>query len=231
MIYFEKSQPAPECLAKEKLKASGSYKCGEVVSRLKADFKNKCYICEEKEISSINVEHFIPHQGNSDLKFDWNNLFFACGHCNNTKLAEFNDILDWTKTNEVETKIKDAFFNSAFPKEQVIITSLDSSSTKNLNTVELLRLVYGGRTAIKIDESANIRNKISKEIRKFSDLLRLYFSNDGRFDESEKEKIKLKIKENLSNSSSFTAFKRWMIRNNPFLMQDFGSCLSDTESP
>ncbi len=226
MIYFEKSQPAPECLAKEKLKASGSYKCGDVVPRLKTDFKNKCYICEEKEISSINVEHFIPHQGNTDLKFDWNNLFFACGHCNNTKLAGVDNILDCTKTNEVETKIKYEFFNSAFPKEQVIITSLYPSSTKNLNTVELLRLVYCGRTAIKIDESANIRNKVSKEIRKFSDLIRLYFSNDGLFDEAEKEKLKLKIREKLSNSSSFTAFKRWMIRNNPTLLKDFGEYLN-----
>ena len=119
--------------------------------------------------------------------FDWNNLFFGCSHCNNTKLSRFDDILDCTKTNDVETKIKYELFHSAFPKEQVIITSLEASSTKNLNTVELLRLVYCGETAIKIDESANIRNKLSKEIRKFSDLLRLYFSNDGLFNEEEKE--------------------------------------------
>ncbi len=226
MIYVEKSQPAPECLATEKLKASGNYKCGDVVPRLKSDFKNKCYICEEKEISSINVEHFKPHQGNRDLMFDWNNLFFACGHCNNTKLAKFNDILDCTKTNEVETKIKYEFFNSAFPKEQVIITSLEPSSTENLNTVELLRIVYCGKTAIKIDESANIRNKISKEIREFSDLLKLYFSNNGLFDETEKEKLKLKIIKKLSNSSSFTAFKRWIIREDKVFYQEFQNYLN-----
>lgn len=226
MIYFEKSQPAPDCLAKEKVKIAGNYRCGDVVARLKADFKNKCYICEEKEISSINVEHFVPHQGDHDLKFDWNNLFFACGHCNNTKLAGFSNILDCTKTNEVETKIKYGFFNSAFPKEQVIITSLDTSSAKNLKTVELLRLVYCGKTAIKINESANIRNKISKELREFSDLIRLYFSNDGLFAEDEKEKIKLRIIEKLSSSSSFTAFKRWIIRNNPILLREFEQYLN-----
>jgi hypothetical protein len=226
MIYVEKSQPAPECLVTEKLKASGNYKCGDVVPRLKADFRNKCYICEEKEISSINVEHFVPHQGNRDLMFDWNNLFFACSHCNNTKLARFTDILDCTKTNEVETKIKYEFFNSAFPKEQVIITSLEASSTENVNTVELLRIVYCSKTAIKIDESANIRNKISKEIREFSDLLRLYFSNDGLFDEAEKEKLKLKVIKRLSNTSSFTAFKRWIIRSNTTYFQDFQDYLN-----
>jgi hypothetical protein len=225
MIYVEKSQPAPECLAKEKLKVSGNYRCGDVVPRLKADFQNKCYICEEKEISSINVEHFVSHQGNRDLMFDWNNLFFACGHCNNTKLDEFNDILNCTKTNEVETKIKYEFFNSAFPKEQVIITSLDETSRQNVNTVELLRIVYCGKTAIKIDESANIRNKISREIRKFTDLLWNYYSNNDLFNEEEREKIKSLIQLKLSKSSSFTAFKRWIIRDNPIYFQDFQDCL------
>jgi len=80
MIYFEKSQPAPECLEKEKSKKSGNYKCAGVLKRLKDDFKNKCYICESKAPTTINVEHFKSHQGDSDLKFDWNNLFWSCGH-------------------------------------------------------------------------------------------------------------------------------------------------------
>ena len=31
MINITKSQPAPECLSKEKEKANGDYKCGEVL--------------------------------------------------------------------------------------------------------------------------------------------------------------------------------------------------------
>ena len=41
MIYLEKSQPAPECLVSEKAKASGDYKCGDTLNRIKDDFKNK----------------------------------------------------------------------------------------------------------------------------------------------------------------------------------------------
>lgn len=226
MIYLPKSQPPPECLETEKLKITGSYKCRDVISRLKTDFKNKCYICEEKEISSINVEHFRPHLGNRDLMFDWNNLFFVCSHCNNTKLARFDNILDCTKNKDVETKIKYEFLNSAFPKEQVIITSLEPTSNQNLQTVELLRLVYCGETAIKIDESANIRNKISKEVRKFSDLIKLYFSNDGLFNDEEKEKIKSRIIDKLRDDGSFTAFKRWIIREEPTLFEAFQKYLN-----
>src|ERR1700709_1938149 len=109
MIYHEKSHPAPTCLATEKAKAYGDYKCGEVLERLRDDFKNKCYICEVKEPHSINVEHFKPHRGDKDLKFDWNNLFYCCGHCNNSKCdkAEYDEILDCTNEDDnVDTKIK-----------------------------------------------------------------------------------------------------------------------------
>lgn len=106
MIYLPKSQPAPNCLESEKRKKSGDYKCGNVLERLKNDFKNKCYLCEDKGIRKIEIEHFAPHQGDIDLKFDWHNLFFACGHCNNTKIAKYDDILNCTLENEIEAKIK-----------------------------------------------------------------------------------------------------------------------------
>lgn len=75
MVYIEKSQPAPKCLDKEKNKANGDYRCASVLDRIKNDFRNKCYICEYKEPVSINIEHFRPHKGDKNLKFDWNNLF------------------------------------------------------------------------------------------------------------------------------------------------------------
>ncbi len=96
MVHFEKSQPAPTCLETEKGKANGDYKCENVLDRIKDDFMNKCYICEYKEPESINVEHFIPHEGDKDLKFDWNNLFWSCSHCNNTKLNNYDNILNCT---------------------------------------------------------------------------------------------------------------------------------------
>ena len=62
MLYFKKSQPAPKCLAIEKKKSNGDYKCGTVLARLKDDFRNKCYICEYSKPPSINVEHFVAAQ-------------------------------------------------------------------------------------------------------------------------------------------------------------------------
>ena len=66
MVYFQKSQPAPNI--------SRNYNIPEVLQSLKQDFKNKCYICEQKEATNINIEHFVAHQGDDSLKYDWNNL-------------------------------------------------------------------------------------------------------------------------------------------------------------
>lgn len=110
MLFFEKSRPAPACLELEKNKRNGDYKCGDVLARLKCDFKNKCYICELKEPESINVEHFIPHKGDAELKFSWDNLFWSCSHCNNIKLDKYDNILNCTDDNDkVEEKLKYMF--------------------------------------------------------------------------------------------------------------------------
>lgn len=217
MIYFEKSQPAPDCLEKEKLKKSGDYKCGCVLERLKTDFKNKCYICESKAPTGINVEHFKSHQGNVHLKFDWNNLFWSCGHCNNTKLALFDDILNCTDLNDdIENALKYEF--KPFPHEQIIVENLkDNPKTKN--TKNLLLAVFNGTTKLKTIEADNLRSELLKEIRKYQEHLCDYYE---AYDQKHKNDLLLKIKSHLNSASAFTAFKRQIIKDNPKLFSDFG---------
>ncbi len=170
MLFFAKSQPAPECLAHERTKPSGDYKCGDVLTRLQDDFKHKCYICEAQP-TSINVEHFRPHKGDRDLMFDWNNLYWACTHCNNTKLAKYTDILDCT-------------------------------------------------TDLKQLEAATLRAQLLQEIRDFQNQLCDYFAPTS--DDAEKAYLRRKIKAHLHQASPFTSFKRWIIRGNDRLKQEFG---------
>jgi hypothetical protein len=225
MIHLTKSQPAPICLAEEKLKKSGSYRCGDVHTRLQTDFHNKCYICEEKDISSINIEHFIPHKGDIDLMFDWNNLFFACGHCNNIKLAnpKYDPILNCLNPNDRILEWIE-FEASPFPKSPVKITSLLTSNDAVNNTVDLLDLVYNGHTATKKMESDNIQKKICKELVRFQALLLEYYHETGMSD-SEKEDVRNKIRRLLSPKAAFTAFKVWIIKRNTTYMRDFGALL------
>ncbi|MHA8102888.1 HNH endonuclease [Aquirufa nivalisilvae] len=217
MVYFEKSQPAPDCLELEKAKANGDYKCTEVLERIKNDFKNKCYICEYKEPVTINVEHFRPHKGDKNLKFDWKNLFWSCSHCNNTKLDNYQTILNCTdSSHEVEKKLKYIF--NPFPYEKVQIIELDNSN-ETLLTKDLLLDVFNGTTKLKTIESANLRNKLLEEIMNFQRLLCEYFRDTNTQDD--REYFLIKIRGHIHRGSNFTSFKRWIILENEKLKNEF----------
>lgn len=61
---------------------------------LQQDFFNKCYICEEKESTLINEEHFHSYKNYKHLKYEWENLFYACAHCNKIKGSRYDHIID-----------------------------------------------------------------------------------------------------------------------------------------
>jgi hypothetical protein len=217
MVYFEKTQPAPLFLDIEKAKANGDYKCSNVLDAIKIDFKNKCYICENKEPITINVEHFRPHKGNKDLKFDWNNLFWSCGHCNNIKSDDYIDLINCTDLAEnIENRVK--IYIRPFPKEKVIIEAIDHNPS-TITTANLLNAVYNGTTKLKTIESSNLRNSILAEIKDFQKYLFLYFE-DG-YTEEDKNLFLAHIKKHLSKSSNFTAFKRTIIRENEVMKSEF----------
>lgn len=108
MVKVERSFPAPASLALESQKANGSYSMPDVVKQLKEDFHNKCYICELNELQDAQVEHLLPHLDGKypKRKFDWNNLFWSCGHCNNVKNQRIYDegIIDCCKDDMIQKR-------------------------------------------------------------------------------------------------------------------------------
>ena len=208
MVFFQKSYPAPEI--------KKDYRTQSIIDRLEQDFCNKCYLCEEKAQKDINVEHFIPHKEDETLKYNWDNLFLSCGHCNNIKLAKYDNILDCTKEDSkvdevIEYRIK------PFPKEKVDLTTI-SDDEKVLNTLELLDKIYNAtNTPLKRLESANLRDKLLNEILEFQTLLFEYNSDNEKL----KEKALVNIEYELSNKSAFTAFKRWIVRDSQYFRDEF----------
>jgi len=226
VINIVKSDKIPPSLSIEKAKPSSkNYRCERVLPQLKIDFHNKCYICEDYGPSTLNVEHFKPHKGDRELMFAWENLFLACGHCNNQKSAKFDHILDCTNAEHpILEWIK--FEIKAFPKEKAKITAL-SQDPLVLQTVELLTIAYNSEnTELKMGEAANIRERLIKEILEFSKLLMEY--NEPTILEEEKSFYLNKIRRMLSVKSPFTAFKIWVIKDNPYLMNEFGEFLPKT---
>lgn len=206
MIFIEKTSAVPASLEVEKQKKNGSYRKSDVLELLKSDFKNKCYICGCKEPKTINVEHFRPHRNNIDLKFDWNNLFWACGHCNNLKNDGYANILNCTDpADNIEERLR-YIYQPFYP---IDIEALDNDP-QTLETRDLLLAVYNGSTDLKKIEADNIKNELIKEFHALFDKIIEYKKCDN---EEDREYIGLKIKNLLSRNAQFTAFKRSYIKN------------------
>lgn len=203
----EKAEKAIESLRREKAR-SGSYNTTEVNAALREMFHGKCYICENKQITSYQIEHLVSHRGNADLKYDWNNLFLACAHCNNTKLDKYEPIIDCTKEN-VEALI--AFRRTGYfgTDEKLLFEKLDDRIEVE-NTIKLLQEVYYGSTPQKKMESTILRRMLRKELSAFKEYVREYHEAE----DEEKEDLKYLLQKELRDSSPFAAFKRWLIRDN-----------------
>ena len=73
----EKAQLAIASLQKAR-EMKGTYNTPEVNAALRELFHGKCYICENRNITSYNIEHLRPHREDPELKYGWDNLFLAC---------------------------------------------------------------------------------------------------------------------------------------------------------
>lgn len=224
MIKFErkdtkKAQQAKEALQVAKQRKS-TYNVPEVNAALVEMFYGKCYICENKESTSCQIEHLVPHRENIDLKYDWNNLFWSCAHCNNIKSDKYEPILDCT-SQDIDKLI--AFRKSGyFGIEEQLEFEMLSDSEAVKNTVNLLYDVYYGTTPQKKIEAKVIRKKLRNELHKFKEFVREYQEAEGE----EKEDLLIWIKKELKTSSAFTAFKRWLIRDNKEYYPDLAELLN-----
>ena len=212
MVKFERpdsseAHVAIESLKREKRKGSGKYNTNEVNKALGLMFAHKCYLCEKKDLDNLQIEHLVPHRGNRDLMFDWENLFLSCNHCNNIKNDKFTPILDCTKV-AVDKKIAFRRHSEPFMPDKLEITALEDD-VETRNTVALLNEVYYGSTAQKIEEAKIIRKQLSKELNAFEECVTDYNAADGE----DKKDLELSIMMKLKWNAPFAAFKRWLIRD------------------
>lgn len=216
MVFFAKRPTAPASLALRR-----SYREEDTVTALKEDFKNKCYICGSKGSTSLNVEHFDEHRNDLDKMYDWNNLFYACGHCNSVKQQTFStvqsNLLNCTDPSQkvdywIEYRIK---YDNKLKKTVEIKANLPLSSPGHSaqisNTVKLLNRVYNGSgTPLKDEEATNLTVALQAEISNFNSTLVEYKSATEPLI---KARLKSELSDMVSSESPFCAFKRWIIRD------------------
>lgn len=207
MVKIERSSPAPKSLAIEKRKNNGSYNKIDVVKRLINDFHNKCYICELDELQDPEVEHLKPHFNGRyiDRKFDWNNLFWSCGHCNGVKNKRKYEghIIDCCKI-DPEQSIYFRLHNG-----NIDITAINKEDYDAQLTAELIMEVFNiTNSGMRVYKSYIRFEELNKEMNKlYNTLNELMEKPDSAF-------ALKKLCALIRKESRFAAFKRCYIREN-----------------
>lgn len=205
MVKVERSFPAPESLAEEAKKANGKYDKPDVIERLKRDFHNKCYICEMKELQDPNVEHLLPHHNGKypERKFDWGNLFWACGHCNGVKNNGKYDagIMDCCRQDPEE------YLDFHLDNDNVVISMKKSEDQIYKMTALLIRETFSLK-------NTGMRTYTSDErLRLLQKEMNLLYGQLAKLHNSPNSKMILRtIGSLLRRESAFAAFKRCYVR-------------------
>lgn len=219
MVKVKRTFPAPESLEAEAKKKNGSYSQPDVIRQLKIDFHNKCYICGLDDLQDPQVEHLLPHKNGKypERKYDWNNLFWSCGHCNNVKNQQKYDtgIIDCCAVDPEE------FICFTLRDEEIRVCARKTDDAKAVLTSELIMEVFNLKnTGMRICKSEMRVQELNREMNKLYDALE-------ELNEKPNSKFALrKAKALLRRESRFAAFKRNYIRENqgryPVLLEYIG---------
>ncbi|EIY8042131.1 hypothetical protein MNR05_002248 [Vibrio vulnificus] len=216
MFNVVRNEPAPASLAGKR-----KYDSEDVWKALNKVFHKKCYICETSEPQDINVEHFVPHEGDEDLKFNWNNLYFSCGRCNNIKLARYDDLLDCCDPDtDVVRAVKHLPPSTPYAKQLQIEAQHDDYKTKL--TAELLDKVFNSEhTPNKAVSASFLRKRVFDQYNLLLKQLNNYYDPVALPEEkaSAVERIKLLLKA----TSPYSAFISWCIMGD----EELGPMLHD----
>lgn len=206
MIRVFKSGNIPASLLSKK-----AYDGEDVKQQLLDDQYEKCYICERKRDTDFEIEHLKSKKNNDDLKYNWNNLLYACSYCNKKKSDDYDDIL-----NPLSVNIEDEIIQQlSFDGKSAVFTA-QKTSDQHIATVKLLNLVFGNSSKIKKIKEQRLFEQLLSTINDFNGKIKSYL-------EHPKPELANAIKTELNIKSEFLGFKYWIIKSNNVLNQIFAN--------
>lgn len=203
MVKVERTLPAPASLLTESRKENGNYALTDVVQQLRRDFHDKCYVCEMKNLQDPQIEHLLPHKNGKykEREFDWKNLFWSCGHCNNVKnQKKYEDqILDCCEVDPEKVLSFDIEMND------VKVRVKDSNDEKAIKTARLVEEVFNLKnTGMRVYKSELRFTLLQTE-------MNVLYINLNKFKENKNSALTLRtLRGLLSRESAFAGFKRSM---------------------
>lgn len=204
MVKCERMLPAPSSLATEAEKGkTGRYNLDDVVNALKEVFHGKCYICEMQDLQDGEVEHLLPHHNNTylDRKFDWENLFWSCGHCNRMKnCAEYEgNVINCCEEDPEE------YLNCIYANGEVCVRVRNSSEKARI-TAQLISNVFNQtNTGIRKNATTIRKQALQQE-------MTIFFQQLGVYQKTKTNVSLRKVIARLRTKTAFASFKRDYIR-------------------
>lgn len=158
-----------------------------------------------KELQDPNVEHLLPHKNGRypERKFDWENLFWSCGHCNGIKNNGKYDagIMDCCKQDPEE------YLGFQLKNDNVVIDVKKPDDE-----------IYS-RTALLITETFSLKNSgmrtytSDERLRLLQREMNLLYGQLEKLHNSPNSKIIMRtICSLIRRESAFAAFKRCYVR-------------------
>ncbi|HEJ0095005.1 TPA: HNH endonuclease [Citrobacter freundii] len=204
MFNIIRSYPEPLDLSRK------VYNSPEIVDQLRGVFYDKCYLCEQGDLSDPEVEHFLPHGGSDELLYGWDNLFYSCSRCNSIKSNTHVNLLNCA-SNDVD--VFEEIIHLAGNSVNGIIDvrpSSDEPTQETLNTVELLRKCYNSEnTGFRGITKENLMEKIQNDFAYYTEL-RMVLANLRSTEEQIIQAID-RMKVICRPSYPFSVFWRWHI--------------------
>lgn len=194
-----------------------SWNGADVLDLLCETFLDKCYICETKNPLSLNVEHFVAHQDDTDKMYDWHNLFLACARCNLIKRHFYNNLINCTDPNTDALRlIRHVPPTTPFVKTLIIEPTDDNPKT--IQTATLIRKIFtDDNTGNKNVTGTYLRKRVYGRYSKLIEQMNIYISEDSL--DSHKEDAILRIKQLMHKNQEYSAFLRWAILDSPELLE------------
>ena len=203
MIGVKRSPDAPSVLLTST--AEDRYRHDDVVERLFEDFHGKCYICEISPVQDPEVEHLLPHKNGTipGRKFDWNNLFLCCRHCNGVKnKAKYDERV-------IDCCVRDpeALLEQELVKDMVCVSTVDKEDSEAVGTAELIEEVFtSSNTGLREHASAVRLAELQKCMNILYKMIGEYHADPTNLP------AKKRIRKMLRKESKFAGFTRCFAR-------------------
>lgn len=222
MFNVTRNIPAPACLSRN------IYNDPTVTEALKIIFYGKCYLCEQARLSDPEIEHFIPHEGNQNLKYDWNNLFYSCSRCNSIKSNTHVNLLDCSNS-ETDVSMEIIHLAPSLSSENVTIRGYQQViGIETRNTIALLDACFNSRnTGLRGITRENLMENLLKHYTKYLVTRQTLITFEST--EQEIEHAKASLKAMCKVSFPFSVFWRWHIRLDTFLISEHPNLINELD--